>query len=64
MDKPKRKHDPSWADNTNQQRAAERRHRLDEIAHLAGFDSWRKLETATLKGEVEIVAKNPVAIIL
>lgn len=64
MDKPKRKHNPAWADNTNRHRTTERRQRLDEVAHMAGFESWRKLETAVLKGDVEIVTKNPAAIIV
>jgi hypothetical protein len=57
-DKPKRKHNPAWADNTAYRRATERRKRLDEIAKAAGFDTWRKLETAALKNEVQIKQKT------
>jgi len=39
----------------NLARQKRRRDRLDEIARAHGFDSWSKLETAALDGEISIV---------
>lgn len=50
MTKTKRKHNPAWADNTRAERSRKRLSRLNEIARAAGFDTWRKLETAALNG--------------
>ena len=54
-DKPPRKHNPAWADNTRAERQARRRAALDEIARAVGYDTWRKLETAAINGEVKVV---------
>ncbi len=54
-DKPARKHNPAWADNTRAERQARRRAALDEIARTAGYETWRKLETAVMNGRVRVV---------
>ena len=54
-DKPPRKHNPAWADNTRAERQARRRAALDEIARAVGYDTWRKLETAAINGKVKVV---------
>jgi hypothetical protein len=54
-DKPPRKHNPAWADNTRAERQARRRAALDEIARAAGYETWRKLETAVMNGRVRVV---------
>jgi len=48
--KPRRKHNPAWQDTTGAQRQAARLARLNEAAQAAGFDTWRKLETAVVNG--------------
>jgi len=50
-----RKHNPAWADNTRAERQARRRAALDEIARTAGYETWRKLETAVMNGRVRVV---------
>lgn len=51
-------------DSTTGQRARQRRQQLDEIAQGIGYESWRKLETAALRGEVIVFQSNPTAIIV
>ena len=55
-DKPPRRHNRAWADNTRAERQARRRAALDEIARAVGYDTWRKLETACINGKLSIVA--------
>lgn len=49
-----RKHNPEWKDSREARaaRQAKRLSRLNAIAQAAGYDTWRKLETAALGGEV------------
>jgi hypothetical protein len=54
-DKPPRRHNRAWADNTRAERQARRRAALDEIARAVGYDTWRKLETAVMNGRVRVV---------
>lgn len=58
MPRKPRKWNPAWKDNTRRKRTQIRRQQLDQIAQRLGFDSWRRLETAVLHGEVKI-AKTP-----
>ncbi len=64
MEAKKRKRNPAWKDSTIKERSALRRQRLDEVAQLTGYESWRKLETAVLAGDVRVEQVNPTAIIL
>lgn len=57
-DKPARKHNPAWKDSTNAQRQAARQAALNEAAQLAGFDTWRKLETAVVNGATVVVKEK------
>lgn len=54
-DKPPRRHNRAWADNTRAERQARRRAALDKIARAAGYETWRKLETAVMNGRVRVV---------
>ena len=66
----KRKFNPNWpsaqADTAARRTAtsAKRVQRLNEKAHAFGFETWRELETAVLKGKAEVVLVNPTAIIV
>lgn len=48
------KYSPTDKDYTRTQRSARRVAGLNAIAVAAGFDSWRKLETAALNGAIKI----------
>ena len=52
-----RKHNPAWADSREARaaRQAKRLSRLNAIAQAAGYDTWRKLETAILNGLARVV---------
>lgn len=59
-DKPPRKHNPAWRDPP-ENRAARQRKRLDalnEIAQALGFETWRRLETAALRGDVVLTVTH------
>lgn len=58
-DKPPRKHNPAWADNTRAERTKRRREALDAIAQAIGYDTWRKLETAVLNGAAVVTMVQP-----
>ena len=60
MTKP-RKHNPEWKDSREARaaRQAKRLSRLNVIAQAAGFNTWRKLETAVLNGKAAIVPEPP-----
>lgn len=58
---PRRRHNPAWRDNTNKQRATERRHALDQIAQGAGYPTWRRLETAIVNGTAQIVVTGNIS---
>lgn len=66
----KRKFNPEWpsaiADTAARRTAtsAKRVQRLNEKAQTIGFESWRELETAVLRGKAEVVLVNPTAIIV
>ena len=49
--------DAAWQAEDNRRRQANRTARLDSLAQAAGFDTWRRLETAALAGECAIVAR-------
>jgi len=57
-EKPKRKHDPRWLDRTVTERSRNRRKRLDGIAVAIGYETWNKLVTAVLGGEVILTKKE------
>ena len=52
-----RKHNPAWADSREARatRQAKRLARLNELARRAGYETWRKLETAVMNGRVRVV---------
>ena len=45
-----RKYNPAWRDTTRAARQAQRQQTLNAAAQAAGFDTWRKLETAVKNG--------------
>lgn len=47
---PRRRHNPAWRDNTRAERQAKRLAALNEAAQAAGFETWRRLETAVVNG--------------
>lgn len=47
-------------DRTSAKRQSRRQAALDAIAQQAGYATWRKLETAALRGEVVIARPQPV----
>lgn len=55
--RPPRKHNPAWPDSAaaRTERSRKRVARLNEIAQELGYDSWRKLETAVLAGELVVI---------
>lgn len=58
--KPRKSSDNArWPDRTRTQRSARRVEALNTLAAGWGFDSWRKFETALLKGAIKVsVAKS------
>lgn len=50
----KRTNNPNWPDTKEARaaRQAKRMARLNELARAAGYETWRKLETAALSGDV------------
>lgn len=48
-----------WPDRTRTERTRRRVDALNKIAIDAGFDSWRKLETAVINGEAQVVKISP-----
>lgn len=59
----RRKHNPAWHDGREARAMRQRKRaaRLDELAQAVGYETWRKLETAALNGDVTIVKVPPVA---
>lgn len=55
-----RKYNPAWPDTAaaRRERQAKRRSRLDTLAKTIGYESWEKLATAALKGDVVISRRN------
>jgi len=45
-----RKHNPAWRDTTRAARQAQRQQTLNAAAQAAGYETWRKLETAVKNG--------------
>jgi hypothetical protein len=45
-----RKHNPAWRDGTRNERQRRRQAALDEAAQAAGYETWRRLETAVVNG--------------
>lgn len=45
-----RRHNPAWRDGTRNERQRRRQAILDDAAQAAGFETWRKLETAVVNG--------------
>lgn len=60
MTKP-RKHNPAWPDSREARAMRQRRRaeRLNELAQAVGYETWRKLETAALNGDVVIAKAEP-----
>ena len=58
-DKPTRRHNPDWEDSTSATRQAARLAKLDLAAQAAGFQTWRKLETAVVNGASVTVTQPP-----
>ena len=50
-------HKEAWRAEDARNRQANRTARLDSLAQQAGFETWRRLETAALAGDAVIVAK-------
>lgn len=50
---------PSWSKGETKKRQQKRRDTLKEVAQGLGFDSWYKLETAVINGEVVLSRKKP-----
>jgi len=55
-----RKHNPDWADSKEARaaRQAKRRAALNALAQAHGFETWDKLATAALAGEV-VITRRP-----
>lgn len=55
-DKPKRKYNPAWRDpkEARATRQAKRLAQLNEAAQALGYPTWRKLETAIIRGDVKL----------
>jgi len=45
---------PKKYDYTSKSRQQRRRQSLNELAQALGFDSWGKLETAAINGDIKI----------
>lgn len=56
--KPGRRHNPAWKDSTRAQRQAARMAKLNVAAQRAGFETWRRLETAVINGATISVSKR------
>ena len=54
-DKPRRKRNPAWQDSTRNERQQRRTEQLNVAAQVAGFDTWRKLETAVVNGAMLVI---------
>ena len=57
-ERPKRTHQPHWQDATRAERQRRRQAALNDLARAAGFDSWRKLETAAINGDITLTANR------